>query len=324
MYPSIAGDRADVAEIGGRWEEGSPSRPRCGKGGGPEGRDDGSRALVRATIFLLPHPDDEYFFAPWIARTAAAGTEVYCVFTTDGTAYGADPQTRMRESAQALERLGVPEEQLLFPGVQCGIRDGRSHERMEIILESVREATSPLSIGTIYVPAWEGGNVDHDAAHLVGAALGPALGVSRIYECPMYHCHRTAYPWFHVMRLISRPPRSSKGRNGSPPPSTDGRHVVSLGPREAWQYFRLMRRFRSQWRSFAGLAPGAFLRIVVERRFTRRPLPRIDYTRRPHAGPLFYEKRAGIPFERFHATTAPFVTARISGATMERLTHARG
>jgi len=70
-----------------------------------------------------------------------------------------------------------------------------------------------------------------------------------------------------------------------------------------------MRRYASQWKTFVGLAPEAFVKLVLLRRETLRecPPPIHDYRKPPHARPLFYERRFRVLFEDFATATDSFI-----------------
>lgn len=248
-------------------------------------------------LFLFAHADDEFFFAPRIKRLVAAGRPVYCVYATDGAARGADPEVRRRESARALAQLGVPETHQFYLGVTQGIPDGQAHRAIARLAAAIEDFARARPLGEVYVHAWEGGHADHDATHLVGVALARTLGVPRVCECPAYHA-RSRLP-FRVMRFIPRPGPVEVQR------LTLAEGLFCLG---------LMGSHPSQWRTWLGLGPEAFWRLVVQRRHACRPVAGIDYTRPPHPGPLLYETRFGVSFAEFRAATGEFVAARIAAA----------
>lgn len=243
-------------------------------------------------LFLLAHPDDEYFFAPRIRQAVQAGDNVYCIYTTDGTWYGVEPEVRIRESTMALRRLGVPEEHLFFIGVELGIKDGYSYLRLDQLYEAVCQTTRNLKVDEIHVLAWEGGHPDHDAGHLVGMALARNHGIERVYECAGYNSYRLPPRFFRVMKCV---------------PRQGAMTTLRFGIREGLWYYSLCFCYRSQWKTFLGLSPGSFLRWVVSRRHVQRRVEGIDYTIRPHHGPLFYETRFGVSFDQFRVATADFV-----------------
>jgi N-acetylglucosamine malate deacetylase 1 len=244
-------------------------------------------------LLLLAHFDDEFFFSPVIEEAVGAGRPVYCVYTTDSRGYGVPSEIRKRESLRALESLGVPESSVMCVGVQSGIADGMAFRCLPQMHRAVGEAVSGLDITEIYVLAWEGGHPDHDATHLAAVALARELGVRRLLECPAYSAYQARILPFRVMHWI---PRAEK--------------IVTrrFGLAVALRCFASCLHYRSQWRTFLGLAPGAFLGFVVFHRHRCRVVRGIDYTMRPHPGPLFYEKRFGVSFEEFSDATAGFIT----------------
>ena len=76
-------------------------------------------------LFVLAHQDDECIMSTRIEREIAWGHAVFCVFLTDGSGHGISPRVRDRESRRALTRLGVPAQNLFFPGSAWSIPDGR-------------------------------------------------------------------------------------------------------------------------------------------------------------------------------------------------------
>ncbi|MBN2559422.1 MAG: PIG-L family deacetylase [Phycisphaerae bacterium] len=259
----------------------------------------------KGILFVLAHPDDECFFSPRIKEAVDAGHAVYCAYTTDGGGHGVSPEIRMRESGNALALLGVPPQHLFFAGVTSGIRDGSSYMRIGDVYDAAYQSIGHLRIDEIYVMAWEGGHVDHDACHLVGVALARALGIERVYECPGYNRYRAIPFLFRVMKWIPRKAATSTCR---------------FGLAEGLFFFSLCLCHRSQWKTWIGLGPEAFVRLVLRRRHDRRRVAGIDYTVRPHTGPLLYEKQFGISFDRFREATAPFVSERVQPPPSHSLT----
>lgn len=88
----------------------------------------------------------------------------------------------------------------------------------------------------------------------------------------------------------------------TPVPRPGPLYERKLTPAEAEACFALTAAYPSQHGIFELFAPG-IRRCLFERasyRFRELPQP-LDCTRRPHAGPLFYEQRFGLAFETFRA-----------------------
>jgi hypothetical protein len=74
----------------------------------------------------------------------------------------------------------------------------------------------------------------------------------------------------------------------------DGLRVVALLP-----------LYRSQRKTWLGLFPETFLKLVLVRREFVREADSRRVTSRPHDGLLFYERRFGYPYERFVLSVDP-------------------
>ncbi|MEO8176087.1 MAG: PIG-L family deacetylase [Sphingomicrobium sp.] len=245
-------------------------------------------------LFILAHPDDEIAFAPIIHRLVGKRAPVRLVYLTDGSS-GGPPAVREAETVRALAWLGVAASQLRFAGHEIGIPDGQLHCNLGRALEAIEQwcETSP-SIDCIYTLAWEGGHPDHDAAHIVAAAFAAARGVdSRVRQIPFY---RASDNWPAPIFTV-----------GSPLPANGPVVGVALSPGERWLPVRMIPFYRSQWRSFAGLAPLMLWHALTRGSFSMQDLSKPRLADRPTARPLLYEVRNGVRCEDFLAASAAFL-----------------
>lgn len=236
------------------------------------------------SLFVFAHQDDEYPVTPLIA-SELRDRAVLCLFLTDGRGKGVSSETRDAESRKVLASIGVPGESLLFVGSQSGIPDGHLVEQLEPAFEAAAAAVAPIAspIDRLYMPAWEGGHQDHDAAHLVGMALAKRLGVDA-WEFALYNGQGTPWKFFRAMKLL---------RSG-----TETRELrISL--RDALRASFRCRHYKSQLKTWVGLFPESFLRFVLLRRVVvQRPDPR-RLALAPHQGRLLYERMFAYPSARF-------------------------
>lgn len=121
----------------------------------------------------------------------------------------------------------------------------------------IREFAQSLAPDRIYTHAYEGGHPDHDA---LAFALA---GLPGVWEFPLYHAHGAAYV-----------PQSFL--QGEP------EHTVHLDASARRTKLDWLRCFRSQQHVIDGFP---------NQRELFRPMPAYDFTRPPHAGPLYYELR---------------------------------
>ncbi len=242
-------------------------------------------------LFLLAHQDDEYFLLPRIAAEVRLGSDILVVYTTDGAGYGACAARRLEESRRALGRWGIQADQIRPVGDQLGVADGRSHE---CLFELAQAVSNFGNFDRIFVPAWEGGHVDHDAAHLLGAWLRGRQPGLDLYEFSLYRAWGPRGPFFQCGNLILRE-----------------RELVldHVGRRTSLVWFLSFLHYRSQVGSFLGLAPLSAYPILVRRTLACQRVGWRDYRIRPHSGSLFYERRFKVAFEAFRSTVEAFVAS---------------
>jgi hypothetical protein len=239
-------------------------------------------------LFLFPHQDDEYFVAPLLADEPARAR---CFFLTKGDFHGCDPAVRNKESVRALNVLGVPRENIMFLGEELEIPDNRLMFHLETVSHSLKaEIRNPSGLKKIYVPAYEGGHPDHDAASILGAALGFELD-RPVFEFYAYHAHPQIPYFFEVMKPTGMRREGSFQVNGA-----------TFSFRTFW----LFRFYPSQWKTWLGLLPQLCLRCLRDRRIFLHPSRREDFDSRPHPGTLYYECRGWTTFSTFAEQTKKF------------------
>lgn len=256
-----------------------------------------ARSAHGLTLFVLAHPDDELAFAPLLHRLAHAQRPVRLLYLTDGAAPFASTALRNAESAAALAWLGIGRSSLWFVGSEFGIADGQLYRHLYPALDAIdQRVPADTAIAAIYTLAWEGGHPDHDAAHVVAAAFAAARGLDdRLWQVAFYRAaDRLPAPMFVVGA-----PLAANGPVQSSP----------LAPAERRLARRMMRFYRSQWRSLVGLGPFIVWHSLTRRTFTWQAVSYARLAERPTPRPLLYEVRNGVAFDDFRAQSAPFLAA---------------
>jgi hypothetical protein len=256
----------------------------------------GASAGQGSSLYVLAHQDDEYGCAAQISRDAASGRTIAVIFLTDGSTPAVSESVRTVESRAVLSSLGVAAADVHVVGAGLQIPSEALPERIDDAYRGLRELVQSLELRSplrIYAPAWEGGHPDHDATHLAAARLARELGVEQMCEVALYNGFRRPGPFFRVLSFCDG---ARVGPESGPP----------LSIREAIRYALLCLRYTSQRRTWLGLFPGAFARLVTRRRHAIRLVSTDRPIRRPHEGSLYYERRWGFPYERFVALTARF------------------
>lgn len=255
----------------------------------------------QSVLFLFSHNDDEFFVLPRLEREVAEGNDVLCVYTTDGAAYGESPMRRLKESYAVLSPRGIPPENIIPLGTHCDIRDGTSFRAMDDLWLQLRTLAEGRRFSRIYVPAWEGGHADHDAAHLLAVALAQLQG-SEVYEFSLYHSLGAVGPIISAMSLI-------------PLSGTVVHEPVTL--RGALSWLLASRHYRTQRRAFLGLLPLSLPQILLHRALPLRRVENRDYRCRPHSGPMFYETRFKVPYDEFYNATRAFIEMHIDPVSLQ-------
>ena len=237
------------------------------------------------SIFFFAHQDDEAGVFAQIENDISIGRRVVCIYATDGGAT-ADPFVRNAESEAVLIRLGVEPKNVLFLGLDLGIRDGRLNETISLLANwSADYLKRTARIEAIYVPALEGGHSDHDLLHAVVVKVSSTQDMtSKIRQYALYNALSCMGPFFKVLTPLKE--------NG---PIT----AYGLTFRQRLRYLRLMLFYRSQWKTWLGLFPFFALNYALE---GSQKLQTVDPARigaRPHAGELYFEKRRFLTWPLF-------------------------
>lgn len=226
----------------------------------------------RRVLVLIPHPDDEVVgCAIAIARAAAEGTRFFGLYLTTGVppraafwpwhraTYEAQIGRRRAEARQAAAALAL--EPLAFsPRPSRTLKAGLRAAAAEI-----RAAIAQCAAEALWVPAWEGGHQDHDAANFLAAHFVERLPVLEFAE---YNFAGGAV------------------RSQLFPTENGSEILLRLTAAEAAAKRDLLALYRSERGNLA------HIRTEVE---CLRPLPRHDYAAPPHPGRLFRERFHWVP-----------------------------
>lgn len=226
-------------------------------------------------------------------RLVAARLPVTAVWLTCGGLHG---KRREAESRRAMELIGLdPREQIFFR-----LPDGQVVDFLDEIVVRLARLFGKIRPASIFVPAFEGGHPDHDAAQLAAAAalnriggnrMGSSSGVSgnyentttgahehwqqpRLYEFPLYHRVNTKLlkvgEFIPAAVPVERTPMKLKDR---------------LLKRKLAGVFSSQRLIL---RPLVGLRGGAMMMHLQGEPYRAVSRDR-DYTIRPHLGRLAYE-----------------------------------
>jgi len=246
------------------------------------------------SLFLFAHPDDEFGCYESIRREALSGQEIVCCYLTDGGFEGQSVERRETESLHVLTRLGVCRENVKFIGRRVGIPDGSLPCNMLRAAEAVKASVGPGDdVDVVFTPAWEGGHQDHDAANILACVVSGALRPKRgLWQFSLYNGAGLRGYLFRVL---------------TPLPSNGPVDTQALSISLRMKYLRFCFAYPSQWKTWLGLLPFVAVRLVLGGCYflQRAALPPV--VRRPHGGPLLYERRGMDKFDRVERYITEFI-----------------
>jgi LmbE family N-acetylglucosaminyl deacetylase len=236
----------------------------------------GSPPYQGAALFLFAHQDDEFGVFHRMARCRAQGLRVACAYLTDGATARASSARRNAESLAVLARLAVTE--VDFAGDELGIGDAQLPRRLADAARWLQAWLDRFShIDSLHVPAWEGGHHDHDALHALAVRVAAARGLlARTFQYSLYQAKGLPGPLFRVL---------------APLPENGPVRASVIAWSERLRFVRLCLCYPSQRASWAGLFPAVACRYLLHGRQSLQPVALARIGERPHAGPLYYEKR---------------------------------
>jgi LmbE family N-acetylglucosaminyl deacetylase len=242
--------------------------------------------IRKRSLYLLPHQDDEFGVFTHIEKDIREGKEVVCAFCTDGAANGVTAAERNIESKSVLTKLGVSAHDIHFVGETYGIPDSHlifhSDKLHQWLLSNV--FFEGQTWDAIYVPAWEGGHIDHDALHFIVACLANQNGtIETLRQFPLYNAANMPRPWFKVQSCLKE--------NGATA-------AIPISYKQRAKFLKLCLSYPSQIKSWVGLFPFVLLNYIIRGCEVTQAVSLKRIFVRPHNGELFYERKKVISFEQ--------------------------
>jgi LmbE family N-acetylglucosaminyl deacetylase len=229
--------------------------------------------IGRRILVLAPHPDDEVVgAAAAIGRAVAAGASVFLFHLTTGVPAPAllwRGQRRRHALRVAIRRTEAAAAAAALGAGLAGMSDRPCRTLKDDLPAARQEVLAVLErfeIETLWVPAYEGGHQDHDAAHCLASTLRRDLPVWEFAE------YNFAGGVIHANAFVR--PRADQ-------------ILLRLSPEEVRHKGELLGLYRSE--------QGNLGYTGRERECFRRLLD-TDYSRPPHPGVRFYQRFQWVPF----------------------------
>jgi LmbE family N-acetylglucosaminyl deacetylase len=226
----------------------------------------------RRILVLAPHPDDEVVgCCAALGRALREGARASCLYLTTGVParevlwpwarrrHGRRVERRRAEARRAAALLGIA------PVDFAAVPSRRLKEHLGPARARVQAALRELAIDLLWVPAYEGGHQDHDAASFLASTLRDAV---EVWEFSEYNY------------------AGGRVRAQAFPRPSGAERAIELDGEERARKRRALALYASE---------RGNLRHVGVAREVLRPLAAYDYSRPPHPGTLFYQRFQWVP-----------------------------
>lgn len=249
-----------------------------------------------SVFFIFAHQDDELGVFPIIEQTVLNHKRPVCVYLTSGSENGcAKSSIRENESKTVLKKLKVECKDIHFLGSLNKISDGQLISNLKLAANSLINIIKEYGdVSELFVHAYEGGHQDHDAAFVIAAQCLKELSLDKIgNQFPMYRASDIPFLPYTVNKTLQR----------------NGANFVKSNSRfSAFKYFVLALNYRSQWKSMLGLLPIYFFYWCFSSGIKTQPIDLNLVLKRPHNGPLLYEKRNRFTYSEFKVHVLKFLS----------------
>jgi LmbE family N-acetylglucosaminyl deacetylase len=227
----------------------------------------------RRILICIAHPDDEVVAcAAAIGRAQAESAEIFALYLTDGCLareivwpwrrrrHDADVARRRAEAEAVAARLGLKP-------IGWAMRPARRLWReLAQVQAEICAAIEHCTPDQLWIPAYEGGNPDHDGLNGLGQLFADRLAVLEFAEYNFFGGRARAQQF----------------------PFPDGsEETIVLSARERERKRELLDLYVSERRNLGF--------VGVDKECWRR-LARYDYSGPPHPGALWYARHQWVPF----------------------------
>ena len=236
---------------------------------------------------LLPHMDDEVFIIPYLVflrEQKSHDISFFYLTKSEGRNKRFDQKIREIESLKMIELI-FPEARIEFLGRKFDVEDLLLHEKVEILFEYfLRELDGTCDL--IISPHFEGGHIDHDSASILASHLANTIN-TELLTFNLYSARRNYGPFFQVAKPVGKLNRDVK--------------VKVLGSSYLYM-FLIPIRYKSQIKTWLGIYPALFWRILVRRKFSLNQFPSFNPNLKPNGGRVLYENRKDGNFQDWSST----------------------
>ena len=141
-------------------------------------------------LLVTAHQDDEAFIASRLLQHLSWKDTVYLIWTASGQKDTAYQNTRKEESLKGCEYLGLDTANCIF----LDYLDGETYKHLNDIYKVLVSKIEEIKPNIIYIPAFEGGHIDHDITHYATVKAAKTIDSTIIiFEYPEYSAYRLCF-----------------------------------------------------------------------------------------------------------------------------------
>lgn len=228
-------------------------------------------------LILIPHPDDEVVGACGaMLRAQTQGSKIFGLYLTTGISSRKKEAALRREEAKKVAGL-LNIHAVAFEEIPSRRLKNHLHEVEKKIAATIEDC----EIDRLWVPAYEGGHQDHDAANFLASRFKKALPVWEFSEYHFFGGKTYSNDFFKL---------------------TGDEKKVELTKEESQIKKRALSLYKSEWFNLRMVRPSLTQEAL-------RPLSRYDYSKPPYEGKMYYQR---WQFFSFHPAVDPIQPEELS------------
>lgn len=236
-------------------------------------------------IIIIAHQDDEICLFNRIHHFKNKNN-IYVFYLTSGLDKILNTKNtnyRNCESIKVLKKLGVLEKNIIFLGDKPQIRTQELYDNLFPVYKKVVNNLKKIKgKKIIYTHALEGGHLDHDCCYYISRQLiKNSKQIETIYQFPSYHSKNLPFIFYRVLNPIKE--------NGK-------LYKKKYDFFQRFKFIYLLFFYKSQLFEsmvWVGMYPFLIFHFLFSKSDVIQKVDlNLNNIRRPHEGPLLYEKRS--------------------------------
>ncbi len=245
------------------------------------------KKLMKISIFLLAHQDDEIAIFKSIKTIIKKNEKVYIFYLTNGDNSKNNNKLlikrREKESKKVLSKLGVNLKNIIFLGNLIKIKSYKLINKLDKTYNLLGKFINNINGRiTIYSHAWEGGNVDHDSAFIITLKLFRNYSkILTCYQFPFYNSYKMPFNFYRIFYPLPYNGYSIK---------------LKISMIEKFKFVKYLFHYTSQSKIWIGLYPFVIIKILFNNFNYLQTIQKKFILKKPHENLLWYEKRKFINY----------------------------